>query len=118
MKSDEPFKSEPLDPVRGVYELALRGKVYADVAPALKAELLRVADKGLRALLVDAQQLELIDSSGVNVFVHLLKRIRPEGGKVVFYGLNANVRRLFDIVKLDRVVGVAADRTEALGSVA
>ncbi len=96
------------------HELRLRGRIYADVAPRLKAELDR-AD-GLSRLLVDARELEQIDSSGLNVFVQLLKQVRPQGGRIAFFGLNPNVARVFDITKLARVMSVEETREGALAA--
>ena len=58
--------------------------------------------------------LEQIDSSGLNVFVHLLKRIRPDGGRIVFFGLNRNIKRVFEITKLGTVMKVVDSRDDAL----
>lgn len=113
----EHFESQPLNAMGGSYELTLKGRIYADVAPSLKAELMGLAEKGLKYLVVGAEALEQIDSSGLNVFVHVLKRIRPIGGKVVFYGLNDNIRRVFEITKLGTVMGVEEQRADALGSI-
>ncbi|MGE0707970.1 MAG: STAS domain-containing protein [Planctomycetota bacterium] len=110
----DPYRTQPLDGGRDAYELSLSGKIYADRAPQLGDHLVALADKGLKRLLVDARELEQIDSSGLNVFVLLLKRVRPEGGKIVFYGLNPNIQRVFQITKLDTVMSVATDRAAAL----
>lgn len=109
------FNTVALD-AAGNFELVLSGRIYADVAPELKQELLGLVDKGLKKLVVDACALEQIDSSGLNVFVHVLKKIRPEGGRIVFFGLNENLERVFEITKLDTVMEVKQDRVEALGS--
>lgn len=104
------------DKTGGAVELTLEGKVYADTAPQLKAVLTGSVEKGLRRLVVDAQKLEQIDSAGLGVFVDLLKRIRPGGGRIVFYGLNANLERVFEITKLRKVIDVVKTRQDALGS--
>lgn len=116
--ADDPqgFTHRPLD-ANGSYELTLSGKIYADVAPALQDELLGLAERGLKTLIVDACNLAQIDSSGLNVFVHLLKRIRPDGGRIVFFGLNDNLQRVFEITKLQKVMVVKKTRMEAMGSV-
>ncbi len=102
----------------GCFELRLAGRVYADVTPQLRALLEEGLARGLRRLVVDARALEQIDSSGLNEFVQLLKRTRPQGGKVAFYGLNENVARVFEITKLSRVMPVTDGRPAALAGVA
>jgi anti-sigma B factor antagonist len=100
------------------HELKLEGRVYADVAPQLRDELSRALEQGMRGLLVDARELEQIDSAGLNEFVQLLKRLRPLGGTITFYGLTPTIQRVFDITKLNKVMGVKATREDALAGVA
>lgn len=109
------FVVKPMDAAPGCYELVLQGRIYADLAPKLKNELLRLAEVGMQQLVVDAGRLEQIDSSGLNVFVTLLKQIRPRGGKITFFGLNENIARVFEITKLRTVMGVTRTRKEAVG---
>jgi anti-anti-sigma factor len=99
-------------------ELALKGRVYADVAPQLRDELTRALEGGARELIVDASHLEQIDSAGLNEFVQALKRLRPQGGRIVFFGLSSSIQRVFDITKLNKVMSVARTREEALGAFA
>lgn len=99
----------------GRCEVALKGRVYADVSPQLRDELTRAVEGGARELVIDCTHLEQIDSAGLNEFVQLLKRLRPLGGRIVFFGLSANIQRVFDITKLNRVMAVARTRDEALG---
>lgn len=96
-------------------ELALKGRVYADVATQLRDELARALEGGARELIVDATHLEQIDSAGLNEFVQTLKRLRPLGGRIVFFGLSSSIQRVFDITKLNKVMSVARTREEALG---
>ena len=109
------FVVKPMEAAPGCYELVLQGRIYADLAPKLKNELLRLADGGMQQLVVDARGLEQIDSSGLNVFVTLLKQIRPQGGKITFFGLNENIARVFEITKLRTVMDVTGTRQEAVG---
>lgn len=107
------FERRPLSASRS--ELALRGRVYADVAPQLREELGRALEGGVRDLIIDATHLEQIDSAGLNEFVQLLKKLRPLGGRIVFYGLTPNLQRVFDITKLNKVLQVVVTREDALG---
>lgn len=111
------FEVRPLPGEPGWHELALEGKVYADVAPELRDALLGGHEQGLRRLVVDARRLEQIDSAGLGAFVELLKRLRPEGGRIVFYGLSPGIERVFEITKLRKVIDVVPERADALREV-
>lgn len=108
------FAPQPLDGVADGYLLPLSGRVYADRAPALREALDKV---GPLALVVDASDLEQIDSSGLGVFIDLLKQIRDRGGKIAWYGLNPDVIRVFKITRLDSVMPVFEKRDQALAQV-
>lgn len=108
------FSPQPLEGVSDGYVLPLSGRVYADRAPALREALDQV---GPLALVVDASDLEQIDSSGLGVFIDLLKQIRQRGGKIAWYGLNPDVVRVFKITRLDSVMPVFAERAEAVAQV-
>ena len=112
------IESVLINSVEKSYELTLEGRIYADVAPRLQEELERIDEAGLKYLVVNAEGLEQIDSSGLNVFVHQLKRLRPQGGRIVFYGLNVNIARVFEITKLSKVMGIEGSREAALRSLA
>jgi anti-sigma B factor antagonist len=99
-------------------ELALRGRVYADVAPQLREALARAVERGMRALVVDARALEQIDSAGLNEFVQLLKKLRPLGGRVTFFGVSPSIRRVFEITKLEKLIDLQETREDALRGVA
>lgn len=115
MNGPPPPKLVLLDPVRGIHELVLSGRVYADQAPQLRATL---EEQQVKKLLVEAGGLEQIDSSGLGAFVDLLKRIRPAGGRIAFAGLSPDIRRVFEITKLRTVMEVHPDRQTALESLA
>ena len=95
-------------------ELALAGRVYADVAAALEDALQTARAAGVRTLLVDATRLEQIDALALRMFVDLLKHLRPRSGRLVFYGLSPLLVRTFALVGLDRVVEIVATRDDAL----
>jgi anti-sigma B factor antagonist len=110
----------PGPPAKGTTrcELRLAGRIYADVAPELREQLTRALEGGMTHLVVDASELLQIDSAGLNEFVQLLKKLRAKGGKIVFFGLNANIERVFQITMLHKVMGVAATKADAVGSLA
>lgn len=111
------FETQPVSGRPEITELKLQGRIYADTAPRLTALLDQAHQDGLRHLIVDANGLEQIDSSGLNAFIDLLKRLRPEKGQIVFFGLNDNILKVFEITKLKKVMGIEGSRDDALGRV-
>jgi anti-sigma B factor antagonist len=82
-------------------------------APAFEAVLDRSIDQGARSVVVDLDGVNFIDSSGISVIVGAAARLHEaEGSLSVVYG-DPQVRRIFEILTLDKVVGVYECRREA-----
>ena len=71
------------------------------------AELMPTIDKLIeekrREVVVDLEELDLIDSSGVAAIVALYKRSRAQGGKVIVTGARDQPLAIFRLLRMDRV---------------
>lgn len=65
-------------------------------------------------LVVDLTKVSYMDSSGLAVFIELLKKIRDKKGKLFFCGPSARIKSLLEITKLDKLFPVYKDTNEAL----
>lgn len=68
---------------------------------------------GDRDCLLDLENLEFIDSSGIVFFLKIQKHIQKAAKHCVVYGLQDNVRQMFRITKLDRLFRITADMISA-----
>ncbi len=57
-----------------------------------------------------------MDSTGVGVIVYVLKRIRRAGGDLKLCAPTGDVRKTFQLLKLDRIIDIFDDITLALAS--
>ena len=74
-------------------------------APAFETVLNRSIDQGARQVIVDLDDVSFIDSTGIRVIVCAAARLYEAGGSLrLVYG-DANVRRLFEILALENIVG-------------
>ena len=69
-------------------------------------------------VLFDCGSLEYVSSSGLRVFMLLLKKVRPRQGAVAFCGLNEQVQSIFEIAGLDALFTIRPTRDEALAALA
>ena len=83
--------------------LYVRGELDALSAGELRPLLDRVVEDGRRDVTVDLSQLRLVDSSGVGALVSLYKRVRANGGQVVFTNVTAQPLVIFKLLRLDVV---------------
>ncbi len=73
-------------------------------------EFLRIVDKlspeEMLHIVVDCAGLEYISSSGLRVFITLLKKVQKNGGKVEVQNLNSTVREIFDMTDFSTLFGL------------
>lgn len=61
---------------------------------------------GTPKLVIDLSELDFVDSSGLREFVVAQRRQREIGGEVVLHAPKAKIRRVLEIVGLDRTLTI------------
>lgn len=59
-----------------------------------------------KQVVLDCQKLSYINSSGLNVFIRLLTKIRNSGGELYFTNVNAIVSKIFTVSKLNQIFNI------------
>ena len=67
-------------------------------------------------LVLDLSQLEYISSSGLSLFIRLLTRSRINDHGLVLANLQENVKKLFQIAKLNNIFAISDSTEEAIKS--
>lgn len=83
--------------------LALRGRLDAVSAPALKLRIRALLDDGRRELVCDLAGLGFVDSSGLSGLVFGLEFAREHGGHLHVACASEQVAQSFRSTRLDRV---------------
>lgn len=95
--------------------LTLRGSLDIDTAPALKANLARLVDRGPTPhVVVDLAGLDFCDSMGVGVLVAAHARAVERGGWVRLAAPSGFLRRLLDTLGLTEHLSLHHDVEAAL----
>jgi anti-anti-sigma factor len=68
---------------------------------------------GDRDGLLDLENLDFVDSSGILFFLKIQKHVQKAARECVLFGLQDNVRQMFRITKLDRLFSITADMVSA-----
>lgn len=63
-------------------------------------------------VLIDLQDVNFIDSSGLGALVSAVKIVRNAGGKLYVCSINDQVKMLFELTKMDRLFEKFADKEE------
>ena len=75
----------------------LQGRLDTSAASKTEQEMRPLYDCEGRDIILDCSQLQYISSSGLRLFLGLLKAARPKGSHVYISGLNKDLKQVFDI---------------------
>lgn len=79
------------------------GEVDIYTSPKMKEVLIDSLKEKDADILIDCNNLEYVDSTGLGVLISVLKRVRESGNNIIITNLKPNIRKLFDITGLDKV---------------
>jgi anti-sigma B factor antagonist len=96
--------------------VAPRGDIDMAVADAVRGRLVELVDAGQSRLVLDLGSVMYIDSSGLGGLVAAMKHARAAGGDIRVCGLESDVRSLFEMTRLNKVMAVHATREEAVAA--
>lgn len=90
----------------GIFSVSVVGEVDLATAPEFKRALSDVTSSGARRVLVDLSNAAFIDSTTLGVLMGAVKRLRSGGGELTVVCPDPNVRKIFEITRLDRVFSI------------
>ena len=97
----------------GTTIVRLAGEIDLRSSPSLRGLFLSLLLETPARIILDLSQVRYIDSSGVGTIVELKRRAGRSDGLVVLVGLQARVRSIFEIAKLDRFFTITQTVDEA-----
>ena len=83
-------------------------RLDASVAAAL-----REVGEDQKALIMDFSKIDFIDSSGLGTLVSLMKMMNGRG-EMALCSMNAGIRNMFTLTRMDRIFRICADRAAAV----
>ncbi|GII77663.1 anti-sigma-B factor antagonist [Sphaerisporangium rufum] len=86
--------------------LAVTGEIDLYTAPRLQAEFARLLETGPERVVIDMSGVEFCDSTGMNVLLSALKRMRERGGVLEVAAPRPAVRKILQVTGLDSVFTV------------
>jgi anti-sigma B factor antagonist len=92
--------------------------ITGDVTVASEDELMDAYARadGAKAVVLNFEGLEYMNSSGIGLLVTLLVRAHRQGQVVLAYGLSEHYRQIFELTRLDEAVGIHDTEADALGT--
>ena len=96
--------------------LPLEGEIDLHVSPRISASLSAMIGEKPKQVVVDLTNVSYIDSSGLAVLIEGMQNVEAYGGKFALAGLQASVRPIFEIARLDQVFRIFPDKDAALAA--
>ena len=101
----------------GACIIVVRGEVTAGSEKTLTDGYAQASTPGTRAVILDFNGLEYMNSGGIGLLVTLLVRANRQKQRLLAYGLNEHYRQIFELTRLDEAIGIYASEAEAVGAV-
>jgi anti-sigma B factor antagonist len=96
--------------------LVVSGEADLHVAPELRSAVLTVLDRGVTSLVIDLARVTFVDSTTLGVLLSASRRAKAAGGDVRVVISSREIRRLFELTLLDRVISCDPTRLAALAA--
>lgn len=91
------------------YYVKLAGEIDAYTAPELKNKFMNITEQPNPNIIVDFTNVSYMDSTGLGVFIALLKSIKRTDGSLKFVGVSDRLKRLFDITGLTDILNLNSE---------
>ena len=98
----------------GVVILELSGEIDISTSPEVRKAFDRLIKDEEKKVLLNFDQVDYVDSSGLATMVEMLQRLKRYGGLLRLSNLSEKVKGLFEITKLDRLFSIFPAEEEAL----
>lgn len=98
----------------GVSVIDVKGELTAFAEGVLMDAYNEASDGRVRAIVLNFEGLEYMNSSGIGLLVTLLIRVNREKQRLLTYGLSEHYRSIFQITRLDDAIGIHESEAEAV----
>jgi anti-sigma B factor antagonist len=114
--SDTSTTMEVRRPAGGVSVIDVEGDLTGESEATLVEAFGRAADDGTGTIVFNFEGLGYMNSSGIGLLVTTLIRAQRNDQRLMAYGLSEHYRQIFSLTRLDEVITLHEDETQALAS--
>ncbi|HZH58931.1 MAG TPA: anti-sigma factor antagonist [Metabacillus sp.] len=88
--------------------VSVAGEIDAYTAPKLREAILPLAEDSNPNIMINLKDVSYMDSTGLGVFVGLLKSVRKNNGQLNLVELSDRLERLFSITGLSDIIDISS----------
>ena len=94
--------------------LRLQGELDMQTADVLRQAIDREIDRrGIRTVIINLEQVQFIDSSGLGVILGRYKKLQPLGGKLKITNVPPHIYKIMELSGLPRIIAFYSDEETA-----
>jgi anti-sigma B factor antagonist len=94
----------------------IQGEITSAAENILMDAYTQATSSGAREILLNFNDLEYMNSSGIGLLVTLLIRINRQKQHLGVFGLSDHYRQIFELTRLDEAISIYPGETEALAA--
>jgi anti-anti-sigma factor len=107
------LKTTVEDRKKGVYVVALEGRLDSNTSPALDQKVAPLLKAGTKAILFDMAKLEFISSMGLRIILNARKVLQQHKGHVGLVHLQPPIAKVFELADILPQTSIFASRESA-----
>lgn len=88
------------------------GEIDIYTSPKFKEEVLKYFSSKETDILIDGQNLNYVDSTGLGALISILKNLKDKEYKIYLSNIKPNIRKIFDITELDKLFIIRGEVNE------
>ncbi|MBA4191761.1 MAG: anti-anti-sigma factor [Planctomycetaceae bacterium] len=96
--------------------VALTGRLDVLASSELETRLLTAIENGVKTLVLDVAALEYISSAGLRVLIVVAKKVRADGGDMVFASAGPNIMKILEISGFTKMFKMVASPNDVLSA--
>jgi len=101
--------------INGIVVLKVVGKIMGGPeAGQLNDKIHELIEAGKQKLIIDMSKLELMNSSGLGIFIGAVNTLKNNNGQLVMIHVPPRIQQLFKMTRLSSVFNIADDLDQAL----
>lgn len=95
----------------------VQGDITAQAETVLMDAYQIASQNGTRAIILNFEGLDYMNSSGIGLLVTMLIRVQRQKQKLLAYGLSDHYQQIFELTRLNEAIGIYSTEAEAATAV-
>lgn len=91
----------------GTLTAEFKGRLDTLAATECASQLAPIRDNADKNIVLECKELEYISSSGLRIFLSILKDVKAKGGTLVLKNVNKDIRNIFSITGFHKLFNIA-----------